>query len=169
MASWLGPDSEEHDFVFAEFDAEVKTTRSEGRVHVIGTETQLQSSPDRPLYLISTQITGAGQAVDGFSLPALIGSVRESLESSRVLFDQHLSGLGWHDASADLYRDAYMLRSVPTAYVVDENFPAITSARLDAVVPQRQLVGSVSYRVNVTHLATIVPPSPLADYCEAPE
>jgi hypothetical protein len=57
LQAWLGPDSEEHDFGFVAYDAEVKTTRSEDRIHLIGSETQLQPQPDRPLYLVSIQIT----------------------------------------------------------------------------------------------------------------
>ena len=57
LSSWLGPQSEEHDFAFENYDAEVKTTVSEARVHLIGSDTQLLPSPDRPLYLISVQIT----------------------------------------------------------------------------------------------------------------
>ena len=36
LSSWLGPQSEEHDFAFENYDAEVKTTVSEARVHLIG-------------------------------------------------------------------------------------------------------------------------------------
>jgi hypothetical protein len=86
LQAWLGPFSEEHDFGFASFDAEVKSTRSEGRSHVIGSETHLQPVPGRPLYLISIQLTSAGGAADGFTLPEMIETVRESLENVRITF-----------------------------------------------------------------------------------
>lgn len=169
IAGWLGPLAEEHDFGLAAFDAEVKTTKSESRVHVIGTETQLEPIPGRPLYLVSIQITRAGAAIAGFSLPSLISDIRAQLRQGLRTFDSALEGLGWRDADADLYRTRWQLRSVPRAYLVDEEFPAITSARLDRVVPQRPLVAGVTYRVDVTHLTHAAIPAPLADFCEEPE
>lgn len=166
VGAWLGPLSEEHDFGFEDFDAEVKTTRSEARVHVIGSESQLQPVPGRPLYLVSVQITLAGAAVEGFTLPALISMIRTRLDLSRRAFDAALERLGWKDTDADLYRTKYQLRSLPRAFVIDPAFPAITGSRLDEVVPQRVLVSGVSYRVDVSHLPFVVPPAPLDDYCE---
>ncbi len=46
VASWLGPVASEHDFSLGTFEVEVKTTRGEGRRHVIASDTQLQPSPD---------------------------------------------------------------------------------------------------------------------------
>lgn len=167
--SWLGPDAAEHDFAFPDFEAEVKTTTSERRVHVIGSETQLEASPGSPLNLISIQITRAGAGAQGFTLPSLIEEVRGSLDHSMRSFDLALKGLGWRAEDADLYRSTYQLRSVPRAYLVDSTFPAITSARLGLVVPNVVSVSAVSYRVNVTDLPFIEAGSPLHDFCEAPE
>lgn len=168
MQAWLGPMAEEHDFGFEGFDAEVKTTRSEARVHVIGTESQLQSSGARPLFLVSIQITLAGAAHDGFTLPELVEATRAKLERTRRTFDAALERIGWSDGDADLYRTRFQYRSVPRAFLVDDEFPAITAARLDHVVPQRTLVSGVSYRVDVTHLPFAVPSAPLGDFCEEP-
>lgn len=169
MLAWLGPLAEEHDFGFEGFDAEVKTTRSEARVHVIGTESQLLPSAARPLYLISIQITLAGAAHEGFTLPELVGLTRSKLDRTRRTFDAALERVGWSDDDADLYRTRFQYRSVPRAFLVDDRFPAITGPRLDEVVPQRTLVSGVSYRVDVTHLPFAAPPAPLDDFCEEPE
>ncbi|WPR64379.1 PD-(D/E)XK motif protein [Glutamicibacter protophormiae] len=166
VGAWLGPLSEEHDFGFQEFDAEVKTTRSESRVHVIGSESQLQPVPGRPLYLVSVQITLAGAAAEGFTLTSLISLIRARLDLSRRAFDAQLERLGWKDSDADLYRKKYQLRSKPRSYLVDLAFPAITGPQLDEVVPKRALVSGVSYRVDVSHLPFVAPPTPLNDYCE---
>lgn len=168
MQAWLGPLSEEHDFGFERFDAEVKTTRSESRTHVIGSESQLQPAPDRPLYLMSIQITLAGASEDGFALPDLIELTRSKLDRTRRTFEAALQGLGWSDDDADLYRTRIQVRSVPRAYFVDGDFPAITGAKLDQVVPQRALVSGVSYRVDVSQLNFVAPPAPLDDFCEEP-
>lgn len=166
IGSWLGPLAEEHDFALAGFDAEVKTTKSESRTHLIGSDTQLEPSPGRPLHLISIQLTRAGNADAGFTLGGLVNGLRSRLDQTLRTFDAALEGLGWHDDDADLYKVAYSLRSTPRAYFVDDRFPAITSARLDQVVPQRAHVSSVTYRVNVTDLKHSSIGSPLADFCE---
>ncbi|WFR83889.1 PD-(D/E)XK motif protein [Arthrobacter sp. Y-9] len=168
MQAWLGPYSEEHDFGFEDFDVEVKTTRSESRVHVIGTESQLQPAGDRTLYLLSLQVTLAGASGDGFTLAELITSIRRRIDRARRTFDTALQGLGWADEAADLYVTRFQVRSTPRAYFVDDQFPAITAPRLDQVVPQRILVSAVSYRVDVSHLNFVVPPAPLEDFCEEP-
>ncbi|GAA2199986.1 PD-(D/E)XK motif protein [Sinomonas flava] len=168
MQAWLGPLAEEHDFGFEEFDAEVKTTRSESRVHVIGSESQLQPATGRTLYLTSIQITLAGASQDGFTLSDLVAQTRKKLDRTRRTFDAAIQGLGWSDNDADLYRTRFQMRSVPRAYLVDEQFPAITGPRLDHVIPQRTLVSAVSYRVDVSHLNYVAPPAPLDDFCEEP-
>ncbi|WP_159084959.1 PD-(D/E)XK motif protein [Planctomonas deserti] len=169
IAAWLGPLAEQHDFGFSDFDAEVKTTLSEERSHVIGSDTQLEPVPGRPLHLISVQITRAGAAAEGFSLPDLITSVRARLDNATRTFNYALDRLGWDDGDADLYRTRFQLRSTPQAYLVDDLFPAITSKRLDEVVPNRPFVAGVSYRVDVTHLPYASAPDPLSDFCKEPE
>lgn len=166
VGAWLGPAAEEHDFVLADLDAEVKTTLSERRSHIIGSEMQLQTSPARPLWLVSIQLTRAGTAAGGFTLPDVIARVRARLTTSAGAVNAHLGTAGWRDADADLYRERYMPRTVPRAYHVDDSFPAVTRTRLDAVVPQAELVGPVSYRVDVSGLDAGVPPGVLGGFVE---
>ncbi|MEV0106229.1 PD-(D/E)XK motif protein [Nocardia sp. NPDC050799] len=168
LKAWLGPQSEEHDFVLSECDAEVKTTTSEKRVHTINSATQLQSSPQRALWLVSIQLTKAGAASDSTSLAILVGEIRNRLSVARERFLEYLVSLGWRDADADLYRTKYMLRSQPAAYLVDDDFPAITQPRIDAVVPQSHFVGGISYRIDVSSLPASVPPQPLTEFVKAP-
>ena len=170
LASWLGPQSEEHDFAFENYDAEVKTTVSEARVHLIGSDTQLLPSPGRPRYLISVQITKGGAAVESFTLGELIAQVRQVLDSARLrTFDKYLETLGWRDSDRDLYPVRYQPRSTPRAYHVDDLFPAITSPRLQAIVPQHSLISGVSYRVDVTSLPFVAAFGPLDTFCEVPK
>ncbi|RBY97954.1 PD-(D/E)XK motif protein [Blastococcus sp. TF02-8] len=164
VLAWVGPDSEEHDFVLADVDAEVKTTLSERRIHRIGTETQLQPSLGRPLWLVSIQLTRAGDAVDGFGLSDVVGRVRTRVQAQTDAFAGHLRSVGWRDSDADLYRERYLLRSRPAAYFVDDAFPALTRRRIDGVVPQPELVTTVSYRVDVSSLVPGSPPGALAQF-----
>ena len=164
VTAWLGPGREEHDFVLYNLDAEVKTTLSERRSHTISSETQLQLSPGRPLWLVSLQLTRAGAAAEGFGVPDTIQRIRALLPVAGGTVNAHLRSVGWHDEAADLYSERYIWRTRPAAYAVDSRFPAITRARLDSVVPQPEFVGHVSYRVDVTSLAPGLPPQPLGDF-----
>ncbi|WP_064257740.1 PD-(D/E)XK motif protein [Rhodococcus sp. D-6] len=164
MQAWLGPQSEEHDFVLATCDVEVKTTLSEKRVHMINSAMQLQPSPRRVLWLISIQLTKAGAADESVSLTGLVDNIRPRLGGGRESFDEYLRRLGWRDDDVDLYRTKYMLRSQPAAYLVDEEFPAITRPRIDIIVPQSHFVGAISYRIDVSSLPASVPPQPLTEF-----
>ena len=153
LAAWLGPRAEEHDFVLGEADVEVKTTRSERRIHVIHGLGQLTPTPGRPLHLMSVQVTGAGAAGNGETLPELIERIRRRLRSGRTDFDDRLTDCGWEDAQADrLYTTRLLVRSEPRFYTVDEDFPAITSAGLSRIVTRPELVRSIDYRIDVTDL-----------------
>jgi len=166
IASWLGPESGEHDFGFEHFEAEVKTTRSEARVHVVGSETQLMASPDRPLHLISIQLTLAGRGQSGFTLPELVDEVRSPVNRASRSLDHRLEAAGWQDQARDLYRTRFQFRSHPRAFLVDELFPAITRPRLDEVIPQPVRVRGVSYRLDVTDLPFTSALAPLEGFCE---
>ena len=153
LAAWLGPRAEEHDFVLGEADVEVKTTRSERRIHVIHGLGQLTPTPGRPLHLMSVQVTGAGAAGNGETLPELIERIRRRLRSGRTDFDDRLTDCGWEDAQADrLYTTRLLVRSEPRFYNVDGAFPAITSAGLSPIVTRPELVRSIDYRIDVTDL-----------------
>lgn len=153
LAAWLGPRAEEHDFVLGEADVEVKTTRSERRIHVIHGLGQLTPTPGRPLHLMSVQVTGAGAAGNGETLPELIERIRRRLRSGRTVFDDRLTDCGWEDAQADrLYTTRLLVRSEPRFYTVDKAFPAITSAGLSRIVTRPELVRSIDYRIDVTDL-----------------
>lgn len=160
---WLGPLAEERDLAFPDHDIEVKTTLSERRSHVIHGTGQLQPNPGRPLWLLSIQLTRAGGA-DGVSLSELVGHVRSRLEQcgGRVL--EYLVAVGWREDDADLYRTRYLLRSTPQAYLVGEDFPALTTDRLRASVPNHDLVSDVTYRVDVSGRDPGVPAGPLAEF-----
>ena len=57
----------------------------------------------------------------------------------------------------------------PKAYLVDEDFPAITPTMLHGTVPRVELVSNVSYRLDITDLDFDRPPSPLDTYVEIPK
>lgn len=161
---WLGPASEQHDYAFAEFDAEIKTTLSERRRHMISGPGQLRPNPGRPLWVVSIQLTRAGGA-QGDSLASLVASLYDRL-TDRSAFVNALHGLGWRDEDADLYDTSYLLRTSPAAFLVDDSFPAITYSRLAESVPRSDLVAELSYRVDITDLTSGLPGAPLHTFLD---
>mgnify|MGYP003382020640 CR=1 FL=1 len=158
---WLGPLTEERDYAFPAFDAEVKTTLGESRTHVIHGAGQLEPSPGRSLWLVSVQITRAGGDPNGVRLPGLISEIRERLTGTRDRFVGHLVSVGWDDEDAAIYPTAYVLRTTPAAFLVDDDFPAVTPGRLRSMVPHFDLVSDVTYRVDVSGRAAGTPGIPL--------
>lgn len=160
LSSWLGPQSEEHDFALPDGDIEVKTTKADRRVHVIHGASQLTPTPGRPLHLMSIQITRAGASAEGRTLPEVIEGVRGRLRRGRTRFDDELDSLGWDDLRAEnLYTTRFLLRSDPAFYAVDDAFPAITDAGLSRILRRPELVRAVAYRIDVTALEPIRPPA----------
>lgn len=165
---WLGPLAEERDYAFPAFDAEVKTTLGESRTHVIHGAGQLEPSPGRSLWLVSIQITRAGGDPKGIGLPGLVTEIRERLTATRDRFVSHLASEGWDDDDAAMYPTAYVLRTTPAAYLVDDDFPAVTPGRLRAMVPHSDLVSDVTYRVDVSGRTAGSPGDPLDAFVATP-
>lgn len=152
LTSWLGPASEQHDFSFDTFDLEVKTTKSESRIHRIGSATQLEPSDSRELFFLSIQITAAGSADGAFSLVRLVEHVRRGLGPHTPRFNEYLAGLGWRDSDIGSYRSNYVLRSSPAVYPVDEDFPSLQNSVLRRSIPHYEYLSDISYRTDVSHL-----------------
>lgn len=155
ISAWKGTDAEEHDFSLPHADIEVKTTRSESRVHVIGSATQLVPTGSTPLYVLSVQFTGAGAGAG----ESLADAVRAALDGAKPTADAHrqlcrrLKDAGWKDEHAMHYRRRYVLRTPPALVAVDDDCPVITPQTLAALGPDRlSRISQVAYRVDLTGL-----------------
>lgn len=165
--SWLGGDSEEHDFAVASMDVEVKTTTAETRRHWIGSHTQLTPSPGRALVLVSIQLTaGIDQAR---TLAEQVERVRQAVSDvTRTEIDARLARVGWRETHAPQYRRRFRLRSRPLAFAVDTGFPAITAARLALAGLPVERLSRVSYELDVSGLPSLGSlPAFLVDFAEA--
>lgn len=163
--AWHGPLAEEHDFAIGSVHVEVKSTASDRRVHVIHGLDQLEPLAGVPLVLLSMQLTRSSPD-SGRTLPAVITAVRLHAGARRGALDVKLTMLGWDDFDADLYDTPWAVRSVPLAYAVDEDFPAITSDRLGGAVPHLGQISDVSYRVDLTDRNPTALPHPFRDLTE---
>jgi len=128
--SWLGPDSEEHDFVLPYTDAEVKSTTQEQRIHRIESLTQLRPKLKRRLQFLSVQLTPGGDNKDAFSLSTMVASVlgsagKEAPEAAELIRDQ-IRRQGWEDQDAPHYAMRYYFRGPLMTVRISRSFPAIT-------------------------------------------
>lgn len=168
VASWQGPLSEEHDYVFGDVHLEVKTTSGEQRRHVMHGFTQLVPLRGLPLSLISIQLTRSNHE-GGRTLSQLVSQIRAKSGGHRPKFDDALEAVGWKDDDSELYTPFWAKRNEPRAYDVDDRFPALTFDRLTQVIPNMKVVSDLSYRVDVTQFQNHTLPGPLAGLVEAPE
>ncbi|MFL6140373.1 MAG: PD-(D/E)XK motif protein [Labedaea sp.] len=158
IQAWRGGQAEEHDFGLPELDLEVKTTSGERRTHWIESLTQLVPTMQRPLWLVSHQVTTAG-AGDGKTLPALVDLLRGRLEIGEVRdgFENGLAGSGWEEAERDRLVTVWTRRTDSTAFAVVDEFPRLTpdSLRQDDVPFERIL--DVKYRIDLNGLTSHLP------------
>jgi hypothetical protein len=160
LSQWTGADGDEHDFKWANWHVEVKTTTTERRCHWISTLTQLLPDPDASLYVLSLQLT-IGAPGRGRTLAELVTGLRDLVGPGLSLLDQRLIACGWHDRDADLYRTRWALRSRPMLYAVDAEFPRVVPDSLRRATVHPDLISDVRYRVDLTSLSPAAPIAPL--------
>jgi hypothetical protein len=158
--AWRGPDSEEHDFSLPRVDVEVKTTKSETRVHHIASLTQLVPKMQRPLILLSVQLTLGAGGRDSFSLAdvvrRVVSTATEANRATGEAIRERIRGFGWGDNDAVFYDERYQLRAPLAAIPVDASCPAIVPTTLNALAPDTLArIGRVSYLVNVEGLGVL--------------
>lgn len=151
VKAWRGPNREEHDFGLANSDLEVKTTVSEKRSHWINSLTQLSPSPERLLFLLSLQLTTAGSE-PGMSLAELVDAAHTFPGMPAEKLSAALESGGYFPRHADLYVTRWRFRSAPAFYLVDEQFPALTTSRVFSVVPNGERIEDVRYRIGLDGL-----------------
>jgi hypothetical protein len=159
-AAWCGPDSEEHDFVLPSVDVEVKSTRSEQRIHRVSSLTQLQPKVKRKLQFVSVQLTLGGDNKDAFSLPTKIASVLASAghvsPSAAELVRDQIRMQGWEDEDAPNYMTRYQLRAPMMTARVSGSFPALTPRALVSLGQGAAArIDRVSYWINVDGLGVM--------------
>lgn len=153
IAAWRSSASEEHDFSIYGIDVEVKTTSAERRTHWITSLTQLVPTGERPLWLISHQVTRAG-AGNGRSLRELITDIREIVGNDQAgeTFEHHLADAGWTEAYQRSVHGRWLMRTPPQAYLIRTDFPRLTPSLLAGAGISLVHIPDVRYRVDLTGL-----------------
>ena len=155
VSSWHDEANAEHDFCLGSFDVEVKSTISEKRIHMIGSEGQLMNSVGRQLFLVSIQLTSAtSSAIGAFSLTSLVERVEKQLDTFLLhAFKQRLEKIGWKASHRRHYEKTYVLRTPPSLCQVSDAFPRITRPHLQSgKVPGIDRILDIAYRIEITGL-----------------
>ena len=156
LSAWIGPIDEPHDFQFDEVELEVKGTRLRKRRHLISSETQLASSPDKSLFLLSIQIApGSGEG--SLSLPDRVNRIRQMIGSESSLnkrYDVLLEAAKYDAVHERYYKDRFILRTSPTLVPIDADTPQITAEmlRLQLGPEGSTRISDVEFRLDVTNL-----------------
>lgn len=153
--AWVGPQREPHDFRFGSVEFEVKTTLATQRIHFIHGATQAVAGDGRSLYLVSI-LFGPPGAGEGFSLPSIVASIRDSLgddHAARAKFASGLKASGLEENQLGLYGRSYTLRRPIATIRVDDSFPAITHDLIaKSLGTMAQRIVGITYEVNVEGL-----------------
>ncbi|MDX2015632.1 MAG: PD-(D/E)XK motif protein [Myxococcaceae bacterium] len=147
VQAWIanGDSPEEHDFALATLDIEVKTTNAELRRHHISSASQLTPKHDRPLFVLSLQITAGGAG--GTTLADAVAKVRAAaVKSVAVKLEKTLKAVGWRDEDADRYSTRWVHRSAPIAF----NATELPRLKVEGSNPHRLV--SWTYVVDVSGL-----------------
>jgi Putative PD-(D/E)XK family member, (DUF4420) len=156
--AWRGGLGEEHDFGLPDVDVEIKTTTGEHRHHWIHGITQLVNTGATPLWLVSLQITRAGDG-SGHTLPCLIDLVLAVAdEAMRGPIAKNLHEVGWREETRDLFDERWRQRSAPLALPVDDSLPRITPEVLKRADLDTSSLLGVTYEIAVDGKT---PPEPL--------
>jgi hypothetical protein len=165
---WTGPLGEPHDFRIGTLEVEVKTTKSQHRLHVINGLDQLSSSIGHKLVLVSLQVAPAG-AHAGESLSQLVNSTLQEATKTEGIWKSNslrelINSIGYREEHSGFYQGPFILRTIPRAVPVDSLFPSITKGRLSQVLGNDVFrIGDVSYRIDVEGLGKEVKPESLIE------
>jgi len=150
LEAWLGPFRAEHDFKMPLFDVEVKTTSSERREHQISSLLQLEPSVNRPLYLLSLQLTKSGASSQGTSLRAISEQLIGLSLDNGIKLSRGLMNAGWNPDHLSHYGTTYEVRTEPLVFLVDELFPKLSSASLMMEPEAAAKISDIKYRLDLT-------------------
>jgi hypothetical protein len=157
--SWAGPSGQEHDFTLSTVDVEVKTTLNERRLHQIESLTQLLPKLNRPLVLVSVQLTpstGQGSLSLSQLVALVLSTVIEKAPGMHDTIRELLSRIGWSDEDSSAYAQRYQLRTAFAAIPVDGSCPAIVPSTLKALGPSLSArIERLSYLVDVDGLGAL--------------
>ena len=162
VIAWTGrgptiPDR--HDFRINTIDLEIKTTKSNQRIHIIHGLGQLQPSLAHLLFVLSIKLENAGLGL-GNSLADQVKIIRSCLEDNIDYyneFETRLIDSGYKDRDAEHYQEKLILSDLPVLIMIDSNCPRITREIISLSIPPEASgrISDVVYRVNFEGLGHV--------------
>lgn len=155
VAAWVGPQRASQDFQLPRTAIEVKTTASKGpQIIRISSERQLDNTGIQNLFLyvlsLDERVTTGAEAAVGESLPELVDSIRETLQSNSVAlehFDDRLLDAGYRTSDAEYYQSRKFAVRDEFVFSVTEGFPRVVEKDLPTGI------GDVSYALSLSACA----------------
>ena len=157
LHSWIGPDGGVHDFEIDGASFEVKTTRSPERKHHIANEHQLEPTLNSELRLVSIQTVKATGS-DCWGLPALVAQLEDTCQTQSESLRRKLSDAGWSANQSQAPFGTWKLSNPALEFIVNGQFPRVTTAHLAEASSSPELISDVSY---IVHLDQYLPSDPL--------
>lgn len=153
---WRGPSGEARDFVFPNFDVEVKgTINSRGRIHHINSLEQLTQTENKNLYLFSLCLRD--DSGTGITLPSLISLCREKLGENYLqitCLENGLAQVGYSPLHEEDYRNLTLEVLSETVFAVNGEFPFIT---VDSFSPELSKgIEKVEYDINLNSFERLI-------------
>lgn len=145
LESWHGPEGAEHDFIRDGYSAEVKTTLSEKRRHVIGSLRQLEPTLMLPLALVSVRITDNPH---GQTLPELLDAVASEFGDLGIRFQVRANTVSIRNGSSAMKRK-FVLRDHPMQFWVGDDFQPLTQRTITSALVDSSSITSVSYVLDL--------------------
>ena len=154
IEAWRGPELDQQDFRFGNYEFEVKTTSSSERSHYISSISQLEPSPDFDLYLISIQISPT-KSKESMSIRTLKKEIESLLSSEDKIHIFHNKLKIYMDVedikSIDRMNTEYIMSSEPMYIKVDDSFPKFSMKEFEQL-KHKDKITDISYRLNVEGL-----------------
>jgi hypothetical protein len=153
LESWKGPLKEKYDFVFSKWAFEVKGTRREKHIHTIHGLDQLRPPDHKSLALISFLVSRTSNESKR-SLQEYIEDIvfKYLLKKPELVtrFYELLVSCGYSKIHEHEYRKTRYDILEGRFYVVDENFPKLTTDSL--AVPLNSRISEIKYNINLEGL-----------------
>ena len=152
---WSGPDKFSKDFILNNIGFEIKSIQTGNKHKVsISNHDQLDLVGLKKLFLVTYLLSfGSRDNKLSFTLTDLINDIRKQLsfdQDSKFTFENKLTIAGYSDL--DDYSDCYFVKAdKPSFYSVSENFPSITTEKIDI-----KSIIRVNYDLDITMLEEFI-------------
>lgn len=156
--SWKGPTGEKNDFVFSEWNLEIKGTRSKRQIIKINGIDQLKPDNDKNLGLVLFSFSKSTNNQASLNLTKIIREIRNAfIDGGKVYlvsqFNTLLAQCGYSPIHASKYNEFNIELNGVQFFNIDSDFPKLTSDMLKKPLSQRII--SLGYETSLIDMKGI--------------